>query len=102
MMRTRWSMAVLCALWLVAPAAHGSGFEGLLPDDGAQPAIAGEILAIDAEARSFRVGGLTFFVAPGDDALDGLQPGRVAVVHYRREADGFRATRIELILAGKD
>ncbi len=101
-MRTRWSMAMLCALWLAAPAAFGAGFEGLRADDSAPLAIAGEIVDVDAKARSFQVGGLIFRVAPDDPAFTSLRAGRVALVQYEPDGAGFRATRVELIFVGKD
>ncbi len=101
-MRTRWSMGILWAFWLVAPAVGGEGFDGLRRDDSAPPAIAGEIADVDAEERSFRVGGLTFLVPPDGPSLSALRPGRIAVVHYRPDGDGFRAIRIELITPDDD
>jgi hypothetical protein len=85
-------MALLCALWLATPAL-GAGFEGLRRDDPGPLAVAGEIDAVDADERSFRIGGLTFTVPPAMD-FDDLRPGRFAEVTYTDQGDRHVPTRI--------
>jgi hypothetical protein len=94
-MRTRWIVAVFCALWLAAPAAPGAGFEGLRADDPGQPAVAGTIDEVNAEKGTFRIGGLTFRPAPGVVDFATLAPGRFAAVSYREDGDRLVATRVE-------
>jgi hypothetical protein len=94
-MRTRTTLALVCALWLAAPAARGAGFEGLRRDDDAAPAVAGRIDAVDESDRTFRIGGLTFEVPHGVD-FSALSPGRIAEVTYREQGDRRVATQIRL------
>jgi hypothetical protein len=87
-------MAMLCALWLLAPAASGAGFEGLRADDPALPAVAGRIDEVDHDRHTFRIGGLTFDAAPGVVDFATLARGRFAVVTYVDEGKRLVATEV--------
>ncbi len=92
-MRTRWSMALFCALWLATPAL-GAGFEGLRPDPDAPLAVAGKIDARDEDDRTLRIGGMLFEVPPGLVDFQQLEPGRFVEVTYDEQGSKLVATRI--------
>lgn len=98
-MRLRCMLALACALVLGGATAGAAGFEGLRPDGpDAVKGQVGRIDALDAEARTLRIGGNTF-EAPADLALDfeTLHVGDRIVVHYRMSGSRLLITGVELM-----
>lgn len=86
---------------LLGTSAGAAGFEGLRSDPRDAPrAQAGRLAAVDAAARTLRIGGSTFVVPP-DTRVDfgALEVGRPAVVSYRE--DRGRRVAIEVRTLGE-